>query len=235
MRYYLQYIAAVWTLGLVFTLAGLTLATAQSSSSSTSQSGSQSQAAAQAGAVSQSGSTLIFNNPGNTKSEAEITNVPSVTAPSLGGGGHPCLAAVSGGISVLGGGASLGKSDAEVVCMLAFMGQHEAAIRALVSKDRAACRAIENVGYYIVPLGNGKTKAVRFRCADKTVKGGIYSASAEGIGTKPVAAPTTSTRAKAKVPYSKCGKRADGAVVFRKAQGFTSEVAKAACLTALGY
>jgi hypothetical protein len=193
---------------------------------------SNSDAKANALSASQSGSQannqIAFNTPSNTK--ADINNVPSVSAPSLGGGGHPCLAAISGGVSVLGGGVSLGKSGAEVVCMLAFMGQNEAAIRALVAKSPAACEAINAVGYYVVPMGNGATKAVAFECAKKTIIGGVYS--------KQVASATVSSKSRpaTTVPWAKCEMR--GGSIFIKHKYFDTarkDAAVRSCQAHLGY
>lgn len=173
---------------------------------------SNAQSGSQSGAAAISGNNLTFNTPETQTiiteqrgtATSEIRNVPAVTAPAVFGGGHPCLAGQSGGIAVAGFGGSYGAGDAEVVCMLLYAGQHEAAIRALVMTDPVACKALAHVGYYIVPMGNGKSKAVPFSCG-KTVKGGVYSAN---VGQPAVASATVST--KNRVPntapklYTKC-------------------------------
>ncbi len=130
-----------------------------SNSEANSESNSASGAAAQA--------ALQVNNHYSNGGTATLKNVPAVSAPSVFGGGHPCLAGRSGGIAVAGFGGSYGSGEAETVCMLYVMGQPEAAIRALVMTDRVACKALSNVGYYRI----GKS-VVPFKC-DKTVAGGI--------------------------------------------------------------
>ncbi len=136
-------------------------ATADSTSSSNSASGAAAQAALQVNNTYESGGTTTVNG------ETTLKNVPAVSAPSVFGGGHPCLAGKSGGIAVAGFGGSYGEGQAETVCMLYVMGQPEAAIRALVMTDRVACRALSNVGYYRVG-----DSIVPFDCGD-TVAGGI--------------------------------------------------------------
>lgn len=217
----------------VFTLA---LAQASYAQTAISQSGSQaqSQSQSQSGSLASSNNSIVFPSaPSRTRTD--INNVPSVTAPSVFGGGHPCLAGASGGLSIMGGGLSAGGSDLEVVCMLYVMGQHEAAIRALASKNGRACQALENVGYYIVPMGNGKTKAVQFRCKDKTVKGGVYTSSAAAVlpGNAVAAAPRP--KARPSLGYTKCAKREDGKVAIRYESGADKNAARQACLASLGY
>ena len=211
-----------------FTL-GLPAQAQQSSSESTSDSRSQSQAGAQAGAASQSGVTQIYNNSGSSeiRYSGEIKNAPAVQAPAVFGGGHPCLAGKSGGVSVVGGGFSYGQGDPEVVCMLWVMGQPEAAVRALVMSNATACEALNNVGYYRV--GN---QVVPFRCGD-TVAGGIDTAGVQSKRSKV----TTSTK-NTPTPnygYSKCEKGPNNTVKIKYKYGVDKEVAKSNCLLALGY
>ncbi len=158
-----------------------------SNSSSNSGSNSESGAAAQA--------ALQVNNHYSSGGTATLKNVPAISAPSVFGGGHPCLAGKSGGIAVAGFGGSYGAGQAETVCMLYVMGQPEAAIRALVMTDRVACKALSNVGYYRI----GKS-VVPFNC-DKTVVGGIDSPGAtfrrtrvSSSGNNRMAEPTAPTR-----------------------------------------
>lgn len=208
-------------------------AISQSGANSTSLSGSQSASGAQ------SNNSIVFGSP-PANTTAEIKNVPSVSAPSVFGGGHPCLAGRSGGLSVLGGGASYGQGEAEAICMLMVLGQQEAALRALAATSPKACKALENVGYYIVAMGNGRTKAVAFRCDNRTVKGGVFSgqAVAVGQGTPVAAAPAATTvRPKARPAlYSKCeftgGKVR---IAYTSAGKANKSVAQKACLTELGY
>ena len=184
----------------------IVLATAFTLAASASQAqtaGAGAAAGAQAGAQSASGaastSGVILNQdfrapPQQTirqEGTTTLKNVPAVQAPSVFGGGHPCLAGQSGGIAVAGFGGSYGAGEAEVVCMLLYSGQHEAAIRALVMTNPTACKALAHVGYYIVPMGNGKSKAVPFNCGKETRRGGVYSGS---VGQPAVQSATVSTK-----------------------------------------
>jgi hypothetical protein len=189
----------------------------------TSDADANSQSASQSISGSNSAVVQTYNTPSDTT--ADIKSVPAVQAPSVFGGGHPCLAGQSGGLSVLGGGLSYGRGDPEVVCMLWVIGQPEAAIRALVMTNDTACKALNRVGYYRV--GN---KIVPFQCGKDTKVGGIDTPGVASSTTKVSTrnAPTTKT------PYSKCQVEG-GKIVFRKAGGASSASAKAACLRALGY
>ena len=196
-------------------------------------------------AASQSGVVLNQNTPGTQRivtvqdgtATSELRNVPAITAPSILGGGHPCLSGQSGGIAVAGFGGSFGAGDAEVVCMLMFAGQHEAAIRALVMTDPVACKALAHVGYYVIPMGNGKSKAVPFTCDKKVKKGGVYS---RNVGGPNVASATVSS--KNRVPntapklYSKCALEGNQIKIKYTAAGRKNkQVAAQACQRQLDY
>ncbi len=142
----------------------------------TTSSGANSDSKSQSGAAAQA--ALQVNNHYSNGGTSTLKNVPAVSAPSVFGGGHPCLAGKSGGIAVAGFGGSYGSGQAETVCMLYVMGQPEAAIRALVMTDRVACRALNNVGYYRI----GKS-VVPFKC-DKTTVGGIDTAGVTSRRTR---------------------------------------------------
>ncbi len=152
-------------------------ANAGATSSSNSASGAQAASGSYSG-DSTSNAALQINNTYESGGTSTLKNVPAVSAPSVFGGGHPCLAGQSAGIAVAGFGGTYGQGTAETVCMLYVMGQPEAAIRALVMTDRVACKALSNVGYYRI----GKS-VVPFKC-DKTVAGGIDTPGATFRRTK---------------------------------------------------
>ena len=135
--------AAVFTLALVPQVSAQTaVAGAQAGAQSASQSGSIS--------ASQGGNVTITS-PGRVQTEYsgsyELKNAPAVSAPAVFGGGHPCLAGRSGGISVIGGGATYGQGDGEPACMAWVMGQPEVALRIMMRINPAFCEAMNNVGY----------------------------------------------------------------------------------------
>jgi len=192
-------------------------------SNSSANSGSQSSAEVNVG--SQSGA-FIYQEASviPTSTTTRLENVPAVSAPSILGGGHPCLAGKSGGIAVAGFGGSYGEGKPEPICMLWYMGQAEAAVRLLVMTDKGACVALGNVGYYRV----GKS-VIPFACGE-TVKGGVDT---PGF----ISRKTRVSASAAPVPVSglkTCEKRS-GKVYITYKYGADKVSAKAACLSSLGY
>lgn len=155
-----------------------------------SQATSGSASGASAGAIS--GTTT--NNTYTNSKDTTLRSMAAVSAPAVFGGGHPCLAGVSAGAGIVGYGLSGGKSSAEPVCMLWYMGQPEAAIRALAATNPVACEALNNVGYYRVA---GQT--ANFECGEPTRKGGVFT------GTK--TAPSSG--------FTKCERRADNSILIK--------------------
>ena len=126
------------------------LASAQASQAQTATSVSGSTSNSRSGAASQSGAQannlIIFpSTPSSTK--AEIESAPPVSAPSVFGGGHPCLAGRSGGVSIVGGGVSYGQGDAEPACMAWMMGNPELAMAIMMENEKFR-RAVCRVGFY---------------------------------------------------------------------------------------
>lgn len=124
----------------------------------------------QSGSIAYAGNTYLT--PSDTK--ARIESAPAVSAPAVFGGGHPCLAGKSGGVSVIGGGLSYGQGDPEPACMAWVMGQPEVAIRIMMATSPAFCEAMNNVGYYRV--GNA---VVPVACGKQTRRGGIDTPGVE--------------------------------------------------------
>lgn len=150
-RYVYGAVVLVAVIGLgVFTAKADTIqttseATSSSSASVTANSGSQS--------VSQGGSVYIAANPSQTRSVVEnrqsgtytVRSAPAVQAPSM-GSGHPCAMSGSVGISIIGGGVSGGTMKIDEACLLAQMGQGEAALIMIARRDSEACLALRAVG-----------------------------------------------------------------------------------------
>lgn len=194
------------------------------------------------GATSQSGSSAgasagyTVNNYSDGKSALEyqgeytVKNAPSVTAPAVFGGGHPCLAGKSGGISVIGGGLSYGQGEPEPACMAWVMGQPEVAIRIMMMNSPDFCRAIGNVGYYRV--GN---QVLPIQCGKEVRRGGIDTAGAQPRPTR------ISTRNSAPMTrpdlFNECYMRDDGkiGIVYTSSGKKNKEAAGKACLSQLGY
>ena len=110
-------------------------------------SGANSSANAAVNSQTASGAQVNDNRAYYNDGDSTVRSAPAVSAPGVFGGGHPCLAGKSGGISVIGGGVSYGQGDPEPACMLWLMNQPEAALRVMASSSPKACRAMNEVGY----------------------------------------------------------------------------------------
>jgi hypothetical protein len=203
--------------------------TASSEAGSTAVSGS----ASQSGSISYNGGNTINFPAVPSKQTTEYTgkykveSAPAVSAPAVFGGGHPCLAGSSGGISVIGGGASFGTGTAEPICMLWLMNQPEAAIRLLAMQSADACKAMGNVGYYRV--GN---QVLPFECGKQVVVGGIDSPGAKPrtsrVSTRNEQQPTDF--------YRRCEMKGDKVSISYTGLGRANkEIANKYCLAQLGY
>ena len=177
----LKYIIAA-AIAVNFTASASQAQTATSGSASAAQAGAQ----AASGAASLSGVVINQTSPGTLKYEGEYTvkSAPAVSAPALFGGGHPCLAGRSGGVSVIGGGISYGQGDPEPACMAWVMGQPEVAIRIMMASSPRFCEAMNNVGYYRV--GNA---VVPVACGKQTKRGGVDT---PGVSSRPTKLSTRS-------------------------------------------
>jgi hypothetical protein len=99
------------------------------------------------------GSVYIAGNPSQTRAVVHskqsgtttIRSAPAVQAPSM-GSGHPCALSGSVGISIIGGGFSGGAMKIDEACLLAQMGQGEAALIMIARRDSEACLALRSVG-----------------------------------------------------------------------------------------
>lgn len=127
---------------------------AQTSSNSTSSSSSSAQVQSSASASGGTSNAQIYldqRGPGTTRAEHqysgsyEVRSAPSVQPPSM-GSGHPCSLGGSIGFSIIGGGASGGASRVDEACLLAQMGQGQAALIMIAQRDQGACAALRQVG-----------------------------------------------------------------------------------------
>ena len=160
------------TIGALFIASGAYAQTA--SSETTSNANNTANQTSASGAIAYNGG-ITQNYPQQRASTTQrIESAPAVSAPAVFGGGHPCLAGKSGGVSVIGGGLSYGQGDPEPACMAWVMGQPEVAIRIMMATSPAFCKAMNNVGYYRV--GNA---VVPVACGKQTRRGGIETAGVE--------------------------------------------------------
>lgn len=128
--------------------------TTSSNSTSSSSSSAHVESAASASASSGSSNAQIYldqRGPGTTRSQHEysgsyeVRSAPAVQPPSM-GSGHPCGLGGSIGISLIGGGASGGVTQVDEACLLAQMGQGQAALIMIATRDPGACAALRQVG-----------------------------------------------------------------------------------------
>lgn len=99
-----------------------------------------------------------INNYGQKAGKDNRVYAEVATAPGLGGlalgGGHPCAySKATAQVSIIGGGAGFGGMQVDSACMLMVMGAarqderyYTAANLVIAGRDKAACRAMEEVG-----------------------------------------------------------------------------------------
>lgn len=132
-------------------------ASAQSMGSDSSSSASSSAQVDSAASASASGGTsnaqIYLDQRGNPTTRTQhqysgsykVRSAPAVQPPSM-GSGHPCGLGGSIGISLIGGGAAGGVTQVDEACLLAQMGQGEAALIMIARRDPGACAALRQVG-----------------------------------------------------------------------------------------
>lgn len=201
------------------------VAFAQTSSGAVSGSAASNRNINAAGSVSSGNSIVLGAAPANTRSTTEyqgsyrVESAPSVSAPAVFGGGHPCLAGKSGGVSVVGGGFSYGQGDPEPACMAWIMGQPEIALNIMAGSSPRFLRATCNVGFWRV--GNAK---IPVNCDNRGRPIATVSTKAQ---VAPVAAKTAL--------LSKCEKTTKGIKVRYTAAGKKDKAtANAQCISHLG-
>ena len=200
----------------------LPLAAQDSISGSASQANNTANQISASGAIA-SGGSVVMPQPLARQTIVQDGTATLKTAPSLGslalGGGHPCaLAPMTAQVSIIGGGAGFGGMKIDDACMLLIMAAssgdaqaYQAATVLMAGRDSDTCRAMYTAGMVS-------------DCVDKKGRSTVK------------AAPTVTSRntATTSVSYAKCEKNGNKITFTRKA-GTDSAVAKAQCLTSLGY
>lgn len=103
------------------------------------------------GAASQSGSSATSYNGGLVQNnhaarEQTIRSAPGVVAPGM-SSGHPCAyAPASVGLSIIGGGVSAGGQTVDDACLLAQMGETNAALGMIAARNESACKQLRRAG-----------------------------------------------------------------------------------------
>lgn len=181
-----------------------------SNSSSSSSSSAEVESSASASASSGSSNAQIYldqSGPTSVHSQHEYSgsytmrSAPAVQPPSM-GSGHPCALSGSIGFSIIGGGAAGGLSRVDEACLLAQMGQGQAALIMIARRDSEACLALRQVGS--LPA-NSVCSASERRAAARA---------------QPVAMSATTTQTAQPVSnYVTCTRNDDGQIVARKQRG----------------
>ncbi|MDP0929868.1 hypothetical protein Q0601_22020 [Paracoccus onubensis] len=136
----------------------------------------------------------------------EVRSAPSVQPPSM-GSGHPCGLGGSIGISIIGGGASGGVTQVDEACLLAQMGQGQAALIMIASRDPGACAALRQVGS--IPSSSICSSSER-RAAGRSDRA---QRTAPRIAA---AAPVAATSMGSITDYVTCSRNDSGQIVARK-------------------
>lgn len=189
--------------------------TASSTSNSSSSSSAQVESSASASASGgYSNSQIYLDQRGRETTRTqhdysgsyEVRSAPAVQPPSM-GSGHPCGLGGSIGISIIGGGASGGVTQVDEACLLAQMGQGQAALIMIASRDPGACAALRQVGG--IPASSICSSSER-RSAERAERG---QSAAPGLAaaTPAAAAPIGSI-----ADYVTCSRNDSGQIVARK-------------------
>ncbi|MBY5973639.1 hypothetical protein [Pseudooceanicola marinus] len=198
---------------LATTAAGQSASSGSSSSSSSSAQVSTSSTSSAAGGHSNAQIYLDQRTPGEITTNHRyggsytVRNAPAVQPPSM-GSGHPCSLSSSVGISLIGGGAAGGNSRVDEACLLAQMGQGQAALIMIARRDSEACQALRQVG--TLPPNSVCTANERRQATQ--------------VQRAAFAATTTPRRATTQAPrplssYVTCSRRDDGVILARKLRG----------------
>ncbi|WP_417246119.1 hypothetical protein [Celeribacter sp.] len=186
-----------------------------STSTSSSSSSAQVESSASASVTSGNSNAQIYldqSTPGTLSTRNSysgsytVRSAPSVQPPSM-GSGHPCALSGSIGISLIGGGAGGGMNRVDEACLLAQMGQGQAALIMIARRDAEACFALRQVGS--IPSGSVCSGSER-RSAAQAQRATVSSKNRQ-TATRTTAAPISR--------YVSCSKRADGKILARKQTG----------------
>lgn len=204
-------------------VAALTCASAGMAQTTTSSAGSSSSSSAQvestaaASAAGGSSKALLYlqqTSPDNITSQQHysgsytVRSAPAVQPPSM-GSGHPCALSSSIGISLIGGGAAGGLGRVDEACLLAQMGQGQAALIMIARRDAEACLALRQVGS--IPSASLCSDSER-RAAARTQAASFAQVSRQAQPAAPVASRPISS-------YVTCSRRDDGKILARKLRG----------------
>jgi len=180
-----------------------------------------------ANSASLSGSIASINNYGSDSvtysGSYEVKNAPAIGVPSP-IHSAPCMVAVSGGFSVVGGGASFGGGTMD----------HECNVRA----EAAALAAVGGTKLAIAHLASDPSMCVTMRGQGVIAANSVCTAKEKLAAAK--AAQTVSTKsatrsvARPTGGYSKC-EMSGNKVRIRYEHGANKALAKSACLASLGY
>jgi len=204
-------------------------ASQSSTSSSTSSSSSSAQVDSNASATVTSGNSnaqiyLDQSTPGTISTQNAysgsytVRSAPAVQPPSM-GSGHPCALSNSIGISLIGGGAAGGLSRVDEACLLAQMGQGQAALIMIARRDSEACFALRQVG----TIPDGSVCSASDRRSTVQARRTTVSTMNQQATTRTTPAPISR--------YVSCSKRSDGKILARKQMGapYTNEQVAAYC------
>ena len=203
------------TIAVTISLMCPAIAAAQSNSNASSSSSSSAQVESSASASASGGysnSQIYLDQRGPDSSRVQhnysgsytVRSAPPVQPPSM-GSGHPCSMGGSIGISLIGGGASGGLTRVDEACLLAQMGQGQAALIMIAQRDPQACAALRQVG--TIPAGSICSASER-RAAER--------AQRRQAGTLSFAAEQPASRIGR---YVTCSRNAKGQLVARKRPG----------------
>ena len=129
---------------IIVAMAAMVAVPAFADSTSVSETTTEVETSSQSGAISYGGGVNIEGSRAPT--DTTIRNAPQVSAPGM-SSGHPCAyAPLSGGLSIIGGGASLGGQKVDDACLLAQMGEKSAAISMIAARNPSACSALRANG-----------------------------------------------------------------------------------------
>lgn len=207
------------TFGLIFWIVLAVAVFAQSTSGAVSGSVANNKNINASGAISSGNAINFYGEPARTRDIVEydgsyrIENVPQVSAPGF-SSGHPCAyAPLSGGIGVVGGGASLGGQRIDDACLLAQMGFTREAMAMIAARNPAAMVAL--------------------RAGGKIVSAPKATASSK---TSQSARAPSSSGTLQRSPFTKCSyDPGSNKLTFKARAGVDRGVALAACKTAAGF
>lgn len=138
----------------------------------------------------------------------EVRSAPPVQPPSM-GSGHPCGLGGSIGISLIGGGAAGGITQVDEACLLAQMGQGQAALVMIATRNPQACAALRQVGS--IPSSSICSSSER-RAAARSDSAASSFTPAQTVDVEPIDAASIGSIS----DYVTCSRNDSGQIVARK-------------------